>query len=491
VCRPVCLAALSGSAVRLRSRAVAVLALAAAGVAAPVQALDLGFEAYTSIIATDNAGANNSPDEEDGLIGTGVVGIYGEQRSRVARAAFSGEIDGRRRFDDDDQRDIDTVTRFLGAAEFQLTPQVFTWYVGDILGGVRVDNALQPISDNVGTVQRRNVFVTGPSAEFELDRDTTLSSRLLYINQTEDGDPLETLWNASVDWRRATTPGSYFGVELNDIYTDDVKREDTLGDGTRLVGENDFNRASGAAYYNRVRGFLELYGQIGATRYDTEQQSINGLNAVLRATRTLGPASTLSLALSRDLSDQTLSTVESLIEDGSGVEPEADGFFDETRLELVYALSSSRTSADAGIGVAQLDYRALTRADGSGIVGASEDQLQSYAFGFLTRPLTSRLRGEIGARYERQTYDRRQDEADSILGQARLLYRLSRSFELEVGYVFDSAVGTRTRVQGGVNGVRVPESIDVTENRVNIGIRWAPPSRASRDLTIELKTLLR
>jgi len=69
VCRPVRLAALSGSAVRLRSRAVAVLALAAAGVAAPVQALDLGFEAYTSIIATDNAGANNSPDEEDGLIG--------------------------------------------------------------------------------------------------------------------------------------------------------------------------------------------------------------------------------------------------------------------------------------------------------------------------------------------------------------------------------------------------------------------------------------
>ena len=452
--------------------------------AQPVRALELGFEAYTSIIATDNVGGDDSPDEEDGLIGTAALGVYGEQRSRAATAAFEGEIDARRRFDDQDQRDIDTVTRFLGAAEFRLTPRALTWYVGDILGGVRLDDAVQPISDNTGDVRRRNVFVTGPALDIALDADTRLASRLLYVNQSEEGDALETLWNASVDWRRETTPGSYFGLSLGDIYTDNVEEADAD------VAEPDFNRLSAAAYWNRVRGFVELYGQIGVTRYDTDRDSLNGLNAALRATRTLGPDSSVSLGLSRDLSDQTLATVESLVEDGGGLQPEADGFFDETRVELVYALKSSRASVDLGAGVAQRDYRLIAGDDGFALAGASEDQTQGYAFGSLSRSLTPRLRAELGARYERQSHDDRDDEADSILGSARLLYRVARSFELEAGYVFDKAEGVATELDAAT-GALEREPIDVTENRVTLGIRWAPPSRANRDLTIELKSLLR
>lgn len=451
----------------------------------PGQALDLGFEAYTSVIASDNVGGDNSPDEEDGLIGTGLIGVYGEQRGRVATGGFEGEIDARRRLDEDDgggDRDIDTVTRFLGAAEFRLTPRALTWYVGNILGGVRLDDAVQPISDNVGSVRRRNVFVTGPELDYALDPDTRLASRLLYVNQTEEGERLETLWNASVDWRRETTPGSYFGLSLGDIYTDNVEDADTTAG-----PDGDFNRVSAAAYWNRVRGFLELYGQVGATRYDTDEDSLNGLNAAARATRLLGPDSSVSLELARDLSDQTLSTVESLVEDGSGVQPEAEGFFDETRLELVYALASTRLSADLGAGLARRDYRLLTGDGGAALAGASEDQTLGYAFGFLSRALGTRWRAELGARYERQSYDDRDDETDSILGSARLLYRFARSFELEAGYVFDRADGVRTRL---VDDALEREAVDVTENRITLGVRWAPRSRASRDLTIELKSLL-
>jgi len=460
---------------------------------APVQALELGFEAYAAVTASDNIGGDNSPNEEGGQIGEASIGVFGEQRTRRAQIAFEGEIDGRRRLDDEDQRDIDTVTRFLGAAEFALTPRALSWYVGDILGGVRLDDAIQPISDNVGTVRQRNVFITGPELDYELDPDTRLASRLLYINQSEEGDALETLWNANVDWRRETTPGSYFGFSLNDIYTDNVEaRATAVGDDTAGGEAPDFNRVSAAAYWNRVRGFTELYGQIGATRYDTDRDSLGGLNAVLRATRTLGPASALALELTRDLSDQTLSTVESLVEDGSGVQPEADGFFDETRLELTYALDAPRASVDLGVGVAKLDYRLLAGDDGVALQGVSEDQTQGYAYGFLSRPLTARLRGELGARYERQSYDDRDDESDSVLGSARLLYRIARSFVLEAGYLFDRAQGVRTRLVSDASGASVfeREPIDVTENRVTLGIRWAPPSRANRDLTIELKSLL-
>ena len=478
----------------------ALLALLLALVTPPAVALELGFEAYTSVVATDNVGGDDEgdPDKEDALIGTAAFGVYGEQRSRAVSAGFEGEIDARRRLDDEDQRDVDTVTRFLGAAEFRLTPRALTWYVGDILGGVRLDDAVQPISDDTGDVRRRNVFVTGPELDYALDPDTRLASRLLYVNQSEEGDALETLWNASVDWRRDTTPGSYFGLSLSDIYTDNVEEEtDDAGEGVPVgagpaAADSDFNRVSAAAYWNRVRGFLELYGQIGATRYDTDEDSLNGLNAVLRATRTLGPDTTLAIELARDLSDQTLSTVESLVDDGTGLQPEAEGFFDETRVEAVYALTSTRTSADLGLGVARRDYRLLTGDDGVALAGANggEDQVQGYAFGFLTRALTPRLRTELGARYERQSYDDRDDEADSILGSVRLVYRFARSFEVEAGYVFDRAEGVETRLDPASDAL-LREPIDVTENRATLGIRWAPPSRASRDLTIELKSLLR
>ena len=476
VCRPVRLAG------------PALLALPLALVAPPAAALELGFEAYTSLIATDNVGGDDEgdADREDALIGTAAFGVYGEQRSRSVDAGFEGEIDARRRLDDEEQRDVDTVTRFLGAAEFRLTPRALTWYVGDILGGVRLDDAVQPISDDDGDVRRRNVFVTGPELDYALDPDTRLASRLLYVNQSEEGDALETLWNASVDWRRDTTPGSYFGLSLSDIYTDDIEDPDTD------VAEADFNRVSAAAYWNRLRGFLELYGQIGATRYDTDEESLNGLNAALRATRALGPDSTLTIELARDLSDQTLSTVESLVDDGNGLQPEAEGFFDETRLEAVYALTSTRASADLGVGVARRDYRLPSDDDGLAPAGedGGQDQIQGYAFGFLSRALTPRLRTELGARYERQSLDDRDDESDSLLGSVRLVYRLARSFEVEAGYVFDRAEGVDTRLDPA-GGPRLRESIDATENRVTLGLRWAPPSRASRDLTIELKSLLR
>ena len=471
--RPVPRAAASA---RVSSRPLAVaLALALVPGAAP--ALELGFEGYLALIGSDNVEAVNDPDEEEGVIGSGLLGVYGETRTRSVHGAFTGEIDARRRLDEDGGSTDDAITRFLGAAEIALTARALRWYVGDILGGVRVDDAIQPISDNAESVRRRNVLVTGPSFETELGRNRRLSSRLLYVNQTEDERELETLFNATLDISQEVIRGSVFGLSVADVYTDAPEDD----------GESDFNRLSASAYWTRERGFLETHARLGATRYDTDSESLDGLAAELRATRALGPASSATIRLTRDLSDQTLSTVESLIDDGAGVEPEAEGFFDDTRLELGYLLKAERTSAELGVGAGRRDYRLLTGSDDADFDADDQDQVQSYAYGAYTRALTPRLRTELAARYERQSYDERDEESDSVLGAVRLLYRLSRSFELEGGYVFERAQGSRRRV---LDGALVAEPIDATENRVVLGLRWAPPSRASRDLTIELKSLL-
>jgi hypothetical protein len=200
---------------------------------------------------------------------------------------------------------------------------------------------------------------------------------------------------------------------------------------------------------------------------------------------------TISASLGRDLNDQTLSTIESLIESGNdvvGVRPEAAGFYAETRLDLGYSFQSSLTSVDLGIGLSQLDYQLLAAASQAGLNVDSEDQVQFSAYGSLSRRLTSRLRGELNLSYERQDYDNRRDETDSILASAQLMYRLNTSFQLEAGLIHDTAAGVLTRFSSGTG---VEEDIDITENRITIGVRWAPPSRASRDLTVELKSLLR
>ncbi|MGQ7844952.1 hypothetical protein ACUNV4_10765 [Granulosicoccus sp. 3-233] len=453
--------------------------------------LDLGFEGRLTLEQSDNINSVNSPDEEDGQTVGAVLGVYGEQRSRLVNAAFTGEIDTRSDVSEDDSS-FDTLTRFLGAAEFSLTPRSWRWYVGDILGGVRTDNAVQTIDDT--DIDRRNVFVTGPSFEYDVPGRSRTRARLLYVNQTEENEDLETLYTANASYERDTTPGSYFGVRAGNVFTD-LPEESENPD---IRQEGDFNRSTVAAYVNRARGFLELYGELGVTRYDTDEESLNGLNARLRAIRQLGPMTSVSASLSRDLNDQTLSTVESLIGSGGtavGVRPEVAGFFEETRLDVGYSFQATDTSLDLGLAVAQQDYQ-LLGIDSTVLVSEdSEDQLQSFAYGSLSQRLSTRLRTELAISYERQTYDNRNDETDSVLASALLIYRLSRSFELEGGVVHDSASGVLTRFNtvstaGGDVISRVEEDVDVTENRLTIGLRWAPPSRASQDLTVELKSLL-
>lgn len=453
-------------------------------VPATAWSLDLGFEGRLTLDHSDNINSANSPDEEAGQTAGAVFGVYGEQKSRIVNAAFTGEIDTRREFSDGDSS-YDTLTRFLGAAEFSLTPRSWRWYVGDILGGVRADNAVQTIDDT--EVDRRNVFVTGPSFEYDVEGRSRTRARLLYVNQSEDNDDLETLYTATASYERDTTPGSYLGVRVGNIFTDIPDESENAN----IRQDGDFNRSTVAAYINRARGFVELYGELGVTRYDTDEESLNGLNARVQALRQLGPMTSVSISLSRDLNDQTLSTIESLIEsggDGVGVRPEVAGFFEETRLDIGYSFQSTNTSIDLGLGVAQQDYQ-LLGADSSSLIleADSEDQLQGFATASMARRLSNRLRTELSFSYERQTYDNRVDETDSILASAQLIYSLSRSFELEGGVVHDSATGVLTRFNTGVGQ---EEDVDVTENRVIIGVRWAPPSRASQDLTVELKSLL-
>jgi len=441
------------------------------GIATQAAALEFGVEARTLVQASDNVDQADAGAEQEGSLGFVGIGVFGEQSGRLATGAFSGEIDVRTRLDEDDG--IDTLSRFLGAVEFRLTPRVLSWYVGDVLGSVRVDDTDQPVNDF--RTQRRNVFVTGPQAEWQIDAANRLDARLLYLHQSGDGDQLETLYNGFVEFQRERIAGRRIGLRLSDVFTDASR-----------VGEGeDANRVSASGYIERERGAWSLGGELGGTRYDTDDQSVDGLVAQVEAVRRLGPVSAATLRLRRDLNDRTLGTVSSLLGSGSAAQQDAGGIFEETRLEALYELKGSVGTAEAGIGAATLDYRVVDGGTLDDALADDQDQVETYGFVVGSRSLTPRLRAQGGVRYERERFDNLPDEADSLLGTLGITYQLTRELQLDASYLFDRSSGIRSDEVDGL------VELDRTENRVGLGLRWAPPSRASQDLTIELKSLIR
>ncbi len=454
---------------------------------AQLYALDVGFQGLLSLEGSDNVEGANAPDEQDGSIQSAVIGVYGEQRSRLVTAAFSGELDTRKTASRSDSN-INSVSRFLGAAEFQITPRSWTWYVGNILGGVRTDNAIQPLDD--AELERRNVFATGPAFEYEQQGISRTSARLLYVNQTQNNEALEDLFVANLRHERDLTTGSYFGARLGNVYTDLPEQDDDLAED---LAEPDFNRSTFGVFYNRRIGFLSLFGELGATRYDADDESLDGLNAELRATQELGPQTSASLFVRRDLNDQSLSTAESLLQNSEaavGIAPDSAGFFTETRVGAEYSYQGTDVSVDLLAGFAELDY-ALSSGGAQGADFDAEDRQQGFASAFWSKRLSQQLRSELGFNYETQDFLNRADTSESVLARATLVYSLSRSFDVQFSVTHDTGTGIRTRFVNSVGGGFIEnEDIDVTENRFAIGLRWAPPSRASQELTVELKSLL-
>jgi len=439
-------------------------------------ALEIGFESLVSVNASDNVFGANVGDEIEGQMGFAQFGVFGEQKGTKLRGAFSGELYSQRQLDDPDD-EFTALTQFAGAAEFNITPRAFTWYVGDILGGVRSDDGLQPSEELLS--DRRNVFVTGPTFTYDIDSFSRLNARFLYVYQTQDEIELETLYNASADWSVDTDGGNTWGLKFGNIYT--AKPDVNFG--------GDFNRFSLAATWARDRGLNSYAAQLGGTRYDTDEESLNGLNASFFYGRRLSARDNFSLELSHDLRDQTLNSVETIIDSGTGLAIDGDGFFDDTRFDVKYDFTSLNSTFDIGAGVGRSAFRLLADNTGFSEAGSDQDRINYYASTGYARSVNTKTRFSATLSYTKQEFESRVDNSQSLVGLARVTRRLSRSFEVELGYRASVSDGLRTLNSG--NGQDTLEEIDSVENRVTLGLRWAPPTRASKDLTIQLKSLLR
>jgi hypothetical protein len=471
------------------------LAVAASLFCGAAQSLEIGFEGLVSYELrqnTDNgsfAGELNDGPIQDTEFGTGLIGVFGETRGRVLTAGFSGELETQKNLTDENET-YNTDSRFIGAAEVAITPRTLRWYFGNVLTGVRNEDAVRIADDiNEDTI---NIFVTGPSYQSEIQGVSSTSARLFYVHQSEDDEEVQSLYNFSASHQRDTTVGSFYGIRFNDIFTAVTEDPDQNPD-LAVLDDEDFNRMSLSIFTNRAREFVDLYGEIGVTRYTTENDSTDGLTAELRATRRMGPRTRLTAGITHSLNDQTLNTIEALFRgdgDNAGLQPEIEGIFAETRLDVTYAIERPTSELEFGFSVAELDYRLLTGNANEAINPNGEDQNQGTLAAIFVKDYTSRLRGVFAAAYELEKYKIRSDKTDAYLVTADLIYRLTRSFNLELSLAYDSATGINTN-NALPNGDPVPnDEIDESETRAIIGVRWMPPSRASRELTVEINSLL-
>jgi hypothetical protein len=204
----------------------------------------------------------------------------------------------------------------------------------------------------------------------------------------------------------------------------------------------------------------------------------------------MGPRTRLTAGITHSLNDQTLNTIEVLFRgdgDDAGLQPEVDGIYVETRLDVTYSIERPTSELDFGLSIAQLDYRLLTGNVSANIDPNGEDQHQGTLNATFAKYYTNRLRGVFTAAYELEEYRIRADNTDAYLVIADLIYTLTRSFDLELSLAYDSAKGMTTR---GAAANPIETMIDESETRATIGVRWAPPTRASRELTVEINSLL-
>jgi hypothetical protein len=473
------------------SSSTVTLAFVASMFCGAAQSLEVGFEGLVSYEIRQNTDEINFPDGSipDTEFGNGLIGVFGETRSRVLTAGFSGELETQRNLTDDDGT-YDTDSRFIGAAEVAITPRTLRWYFGDVLTGIRNEDAVRITDDiNENTI---NVFVTGPSYQSEIEGVSSTSARLVYVHQSEDDEEVRSLYNFSASHQRDTTVGSFYGVGFNDIYTAQIEEpgQNPDQDPALVVLDDDYNRMSLSMFTNRARGNSELYAEIGATRYTTDEDTTDGITAEVRATRRMGPRTRLTAGITHSLNDQTLNTIEVLFRgdgDDAGLQPEVDGIYVETRLDVTYSIERPTSELDFGLSIAQLDYRLLTGNVSANIDPNGEDQHQGTLNATFAKYYTNRLRGVFTAAYELEEYRIRADNTDAYLVIADLIYTLTRSFDLELSLAYDSAKGMTTR---GAAANPIETMIDESETRATIGVRWAPPTRASRELTVEINSLL-
>ena len=263
----------------------------------------------------------------------------------------------------DNTFDDELRAELAGRANFVISPERFSWVVEDYLAQEPIDVFAPDRPDNT---QRVNVFLTGPTARFQLAPATFLQGELRYIDtwaeETDDFDGER--YAAAVRFSRDTSATSRWSLhgEAQDARFDEAS-----------LRARDFRRYDAYGRWEREGGTLKLTGDLGWTWIELDGRD-DDTAPLLRADARweLTTVSTLDLALSAQYTDAAQSLItrapaSSLREplpltDSSRGTVTAD-LYEERRIEAGYSRQGVRTWFRAGAFYRDDDYLNLPELD--------------------------------------------------------------------------------------------------------------------------------
>jgi len=269
---------------------------------------------------------------------------------------------------------------------------------------------------------------------------------------------------------------------LSDVFTDNPET-----DVATQVQEADYNRLSAALFWGRERSVNGYYLQAGLTQFTVDDETVDGASLQAVFTRALSPQSTFAFTVGQELTDTTLTSIEGLTTTGVATEENIDAIVQETSVAVEYRFESTLMTLDASAGLRDSDNQLLFAQNLAAIDPDTEDTTGFFGSLAVFRRFNNSLIGNAEVSFIHEEAVNTALEQDSLLTTLSLSYLLTNTWTIEggVSYSFDEGIEANT-----TDTTLGDSPFELEENRVFLSLRWSPPTKATRDSTLELKSLI-
>ncbi|MBW7470072.1 outer membrane beta-barrel protein [Marinobacter sp. F4218] len=288
------------------------------------------------------------------------------------------------------------------------------WEASDYLRDVVRDSRVNNTPNNR---TQKNVFRTGPILTFRLGAVDELLLSASYEN-TEFREPEQKdgeRYSGSVGWNHFFSPSFSAGLRAS-------------ADQSELDTEEEFDRVSVSAPFNKAWAATSLSGAVGYGRIESSLQNssprkYDSFVGNLLLVRQINVTTELEIEASRELTDQT-----------SDFDTRFDDFIFNLDQTSAVEVTAVRLGVNNDLGASTFDIGLFANRSDYLDIRIEEDSAGIDAA--FRRPLTGQLNWTVGARYELFRYSADDTEDDVIRVNTGIDFQLNRqlSFVSVVGY---------------------------------------------------------
>jgi Putative beta-barrel porin 2 len=387
--------------------------LLASAAATAQTAGNVGYHVNAGVAQSDNI--RLAPDNEKSeTVGTVGLDLSVAEQTRKLKVNADADLQYVDYFDHTYSSEV--VGNFLGGARMEFVPERFNWMVQDNFGQSRIDPLSQETPDNRENI---NYFTTGPDVGIPLGSATDLRLGGRYSAVTYQDSPLDNhRVTAMAGLVRALS--SFSSVSL-DVQRESVRYSDTPNP--------DYDHDQAYVRYQARGSRTQVSMDLGYGRFQKIENAPSGVVARFEVSRQISASSVIGASVGRDFSDagdsfrfsQSLSGP--ALGGGNDTLPTSTPFVSDY-VTVNWNFQRNRTGLDLRVAQFKETYDQAPLLDRKHLVADAG----------VSRSLSSTLRAELSAHYDRWNYQQLTGDYAETSVMARLVSRLGRNLSLSGMY---------------------------------------------------------